>query len=141
LVEFYSLYSDKAIGGLRLITADSQERRIKMKGKAFFISTIVMALALIVAFPNTGRTDEHEQLEKYYMGYISECICKNESKAALQNSRSENLRRSGVIYERKAVFLTNNQNVLVDEMIKKEIGTKPYKVDYYLNKRFNGIIK
>ena len=37
-----------------------------MKGIAFFISTIVMALALIVALPNTGRTDENEQLEKYY---------------------------------------------------------------------------
>ena len=113
-----------------------------MKGIAFFISKIVMALALIVALPNTGRTDENEQLEKYYMGYISECICKNESKAALlRTSRSANLKEDGAIYKQKAVFLTNNQNVLVDEMIRKEIGTKPYKVDYYLNKRFNGIIK
>jgi hypothetical protein len=30
---------------------------------------------------------------------------------------------------------------LVDEMIRKEIGKKPYKVDYYLNKKFNGTIK
>ena len=112
-----------------------------MKGTAFFISMIVMALALIIALPNTGQTGENEQLEIYYMEYISECICKNESKAALQNSRSENLRRDGMIYERKAVFLTNNQNVLIDEMIRKGIGTNPYKVDYYLNKRFNGIIK
>ena len=113
-----------------------------MKGIAFFISTIVMALALIVALPNTGRTDENEQLEKYYMRYISECICKNESKAALlHTSRSANLKEDGAIYKQKAVFLTNNQNVLVDEMIRKEIGKKPYKVDYYLNKKFNGTIK
>ena len=79
--------------------------------------------------------------KKFYISYISECICKYKSKAALQNSKSENLRRSGVIYERKAVFLTNYQNVLIDEMIRKKIGTKPYKVDYYLNERFNGIIK
>jgi hypothetical protein len=142
LIEFYSLYSDKAIGGLRLITADSQERRIKMKGMAFFISTILMALALIVALPNTGQSGENEQLAKFYMEYISECICKNESKAALlKTSRSANLKEDGSIYKQKAVFLTNNQNVLVDEMIRREIGKEPYKVDYYLNKKFNGIIK
>jgi hypothetical protein len=51
------------------------------------------------------------------------------------------LREDGAIYKQKAVFLTNHQNVLVNEMIRKEIGKKPYKVDYYLNKKFNGIIK
>jgi hypothetical protein len=89
LLEFYLLYRDKTIGGLRLIIADSQERRIKMKGTAFFISMIVMAFALIVALPNTGQSGENEQLETYYMEYISECICNNESKAALlQTSKS-----------------------------------------------------
>ena len=112
-----------------------------MKGRASITITIAMVIFLLTALPNIGRTGENEQLKIYYMEYISECICKNESKAALQNSRSENLRRSGVIYERKAVFLTNNQNVLIDEMIRKRIGKEPYKVDYYLNKRFNGIIK
>ncbi|MDX1707184.1 MAG: hypothetical protein R3274_01215 [Desulfobacterales bacterium] len=112
-----------------------------MKGTAFFISMVVMVLALILALPNTGQSGENEQLTLFYEEYISKCICKNRSKAALQDSRSENLRRSAVIYEQKAVFLTNNQNILIDEMIRKEIGTKPYKVDYYLNKKFNGIIE
>ena len=112
-----------------------------MRGTGFFISIVVMALALMVALTDTGHAGENEQLIKYYKEYISKCISKNKSKATLQTSRSENLRRSGVIYEQKAVFLTNNQNVLLDEMIRKKIGTKPYKIDYYLNKRFNGIIK
>jgi hypothetical protein len=113
-----------------------------MKGRASATITVVLVIYLIAVFPNTGRTDENEQLEKYYMGYISECICKNESKAALlHTSRSANLKEDGAIYKQKAVFLTNNQNVLVDEMIRKEIGKKPYKVDYYLNKKFNGTIK
>lgn len=113
-----------------------------MRGTVFFISMVAMALALMVALPYTGLPGENEQLANYYKEYISKCICKNESKAALlQTSRSENLRRSGAIYEQKAVFLTNNQNVLVDEMIRMKIGTKPYKVDYYLSKRFYRIIK
>ena len=113
-----------------------------MRGTAFFISMIVMAFALIVAFPNIGQSGENEQLAKFYQEYIYKCICKNESKAALlQTSRSANLRGDGAIYKQKAVFLTNYQNVLVDEMIRKEIGKEPYKVDYYLNKKFNGIIK
>jgi hypothetical protein len=112
-----------------------------MRGTVFYNSIILVALALMVALPDTGHAGENEELIKCYKGYISKCISKNNSKAALQNSRSENLRRSGTIYEQKAVFLTNYQNVLVDEMIRKEIGTKNYKIDYYLNKRFNGIIK
>jgi hypothetical protein len=113
-----------------------------MKGRASAAITVVLVIYLIAVFSNTGWTGENEQLVKYYKKYISNCICKNESKAALlQTSKSVNLRKDGAIYKQKAVFLTNHQNVLVDEMIRKEIGKKPYKVDYYLNKKFNGTIK
>ena len=113
-----------------------------MKERASITITIVLVIYLIAVFPNTGWTGENEQLENYYKKYISKCICKNESKTILlQTSRSENLKRSGAIYEQKAVFLKNYQNVLVDEMVRKKIGTEPYKVDYYLNKRFNRIFK
>jgi hypothetical protein len=115
-------------------------RRIKMKGRACIIITMALAIYTIAVFPDIGRTDENEQLANYYKEYISKCISKNESKAALQTSRSKNLRRSGAIHEQKAVFLTNYQKILADEMIRKDIGTKSYKVDYYLNKRFNEII-
>ena len=112
-----------------------------MKGRACITITIVLVIYLIAVFPDIGLTDENEQLANYYQEYISQCISKNESKAALQTSRSENLRRSGEIYEQKAAFLTNYQDILADEMIRKDIGTKSYKVDYYLNKRFNEIIE
>jgi len=116
-------------------------RRIKMKGRACITVTIVLVIYMISVVPDIGRTDENEQLANYYKEYISKCISKNESKATLQTSRSKNLRRSGAIYEEKAVFLTNYQNILADEMIRKDIGTKSYKIDYYLNKRFNEIIE
>ena len=112
-----------------------------MKGRALITITIVLVILLLTAWPNTGKSGENEELAKFYQEYISKCILKNKSKAALQTSKSENLRSCGKIYKQKAVFLTNNQNVLVNEMIRNEIGTKPYKVDYYINKRFNEIIK
>ena len=108
-----------------------------MKGiLKFFITMIVMALALMVALPNTGQAGENEQLKKYYKDYISKCILKNQSKAGLQTSKSANLRSSGALCAQKVAFLTRNRDVLVDEMIENKIGTKPYKIDYYLNKRF-----
>ena len=112
-----------------------------MKGRASIIITMAVVISLIAAFPATGQTAENEQLVKYYQNYISKCISKNKSKAGLQTSKSENLRSCAVVYKQKAVFLTNNKNALVDEMIRKEIGAKPYKIDYYLNKRFNEMIK
>ena len=112
-----------------------------MKGKALVVITMAVVVTLTGAMSSTGQTEESEQLKKYYKAFIIKCISKNQSKAGLQTSKSENLRSCGKIYKQKAVFLTNNQNVLVDEMIRKEIGTKPYKVDYYLNKRFNEMIK
>ena len=98
--------NDKSIGGLRLIITDRQERRIKMKGRVFFITILVMALALMVALPNTGQAGENEQLKKYYKDYISKCILKNQSKAGLQNSKSANLRSCGALSKQKVIFLT-----------------------------------
>ena len=112
-----------------------------MKGRVLFIAILVMALALMVALPNTGQAGENEQLKKYYKDYISKCILKNQSKAGLKNSKSANLRSCGALSKQKVVFLTNNQNMLVNEMIKNKVGTKPYKVEYYLNKRFHEMIE
>jgi len=38
--------------------------------------------------------------------------------------------------EKKVRFLTLNKDKLVDEMIKQDVGQKPYKIERYLNKRF-----
>ena len=108
-----------------------------MNGKALFAVTMVVAFALMVILPNTGQTGENEQLKKYYQDYITKCISKNQSKATLQTSKSENLRNSGNLSKQKIIFLTNNQNTLVNEMIKNKVGTKPYKIDYFLNKKFH----
>ena len=110
-----------------------------MGGKFFAILAMVMMAILMGAILATAQGADNEQLRKYYNEYISKCISKNLSKTGLQSSRSANLRSCGTLSKQKVVFLTNNQNMLVNEMIKKQIGTKPYKIEYYLNKRFHQI--
>ena len=108
-----------------------------MRGISFIITSIILVVILIGVIPATGQASENEQLRKYYNDYILKCISKNQSKASLQTSRSANLRSCGVLSKQKVVFLTHKRNMLVDEMIKHKVGTKPYKVEYYLNKRFH----
>ena len=112
-----------------------------MGGKIFILTALVMGAILMVAVSVTAQGAETEQLKKYYKDYISKCIFKNQSKAGLQTSKSANLRSCGALYKQKVVFLTNNQNMLVNEMIKNQVGKKPYKMEYYLNKRFHEKIK
>jgi hypothetical protein len=52
-----------------------------------------------------------------------------------------NLRRRADLATRQVTFFTTNKNMLIHEMVDQEIGQKNYKVDYYLNKRFNEIVK
>lgn len=108
-----------------------------MKSISFIMATLVMVFTLIGAFPADGVCGEAEQLKKYYVEYISNSIAKNRSKANLQTSKSENLRTCGAFCEKKVVFLTNHRDTLVDELVENQIGTKSYKIDLYLNKRFH----
>ena len=108
-----------------------------MKSITLIMATLVMVFTLIGAFPANGVCGEAEQLKEHYEEYISQSIAKNQSKANLQTSKSENLRTCGALCEKKVVFLTNNRDILVNEMIENRIGTKSYRIDLYLNKRFH----
>ena len=108
-----------------------------MRGKTFVIATMIMVFIFLGALSGTAQRSQNEQLKKYYKDYIAKCISKNKSKAGLQASKSANLRRCGALSQKKVIFLTNNQNMLVNEMIENQVGTKPYKIDHYLNKRFH----
>ena len=108
-----------------------------MRRKTFVIATTIMVFIFVGALSGTVLGGENEQLKKYYKDYISKCISKNQSKTALQTSKSKNLRSCGILSKQKVIFLTNNQNKLVNEMVENQIGSKPYKIEYYLNKRFH----
>lgn len=82
-------------------------------------------------------SEQEEPLEKYYGNYISNEIEKSKSKLTLKTSRSDNLRIVAAKADREATFLTLNKEILIHEMIERDIGKKPYKIEYYLNQRFS----
>lgn len=108
-----------------------------MKILAYALMTMVMVVALTGAYSMTAEAGEARQLRNLYSNYIIESISKSYSKSGLVKSKSENLKATGAIARQKAVFLTVNHDVLVDEMVEKEVGTKQYQIDYFLNKKFH----
>ena len=37
---------------------------------------------------------------------------------------------------KKATYLSENKEMLIKEMVKREIGVKQYRIEYFLNKKF-----
>lgn len=108
-----------------------------MKLFATTLMTIVVVIALSGAYSMRAEAGEAGQLRNIYSGCIAEAISRCHSKSALVGSKSENLRTSGQLARQKAIFLTANHDLLVEEMIENEVGTRQYQIDYYLNKRFH----
>jgi hypothetical protein len=51
------------------------------------------------------------------------------------------LRRAAALSCMKAAYLKDYKDELIQEMIKADIGTRSYKIQYYLNQRFFNIIQ
>lgn len=108
-----------------------------MKTNAYILASLIGIIVLVGVFATAGFAGERGQVKKLYDEYITKAIEKNESKANLQRSRSENLRNASAVAIQKARFLSSNRIQLVEEMVQNQIGLKHYLMDYYLNKRFH----
>jgi hypothetical protein len=108
-----------------------------MKAKELIIIGLAGVMIFIGAVQIAAESQSDEQLNKFYETYISEKIAKSQSKANLKTSSSENLRLAAEKAEKHVRFLTLNKDILVDEMIKQDIGQKSYKIEKYLKKRFS----
>jgi hypothetical protein len=108
-----------------------------MKVKELIIIGLAGVMIFTGAVQIAAESQSDEQLYKFYDNYVSEKIAKRQSKTNLKTSRSENLQRTAEKAEKQVRFLTLNKDILVDGMIKQDIGQKPYKIEKYLNKRFS----
>ena len=108
-----------------------------MKAKQLIIICLAGVMIFTGAVQIAAESQTDEQLNEFYENYISEKIVKSQSKTNLKTSRSENLRLAAEKAEKQVRFLTLNKDILVDEMIKQDIGQKPYKIEKYLTKRFS----
>lgn len=107
-----------------------------MKAKACCIVFLVSYMVIIGTTQVTAQSESKGQLIKFYERCIKKKISNCKAKTLLNTSRSVNLQREADLAIKKVTFFTSNKNMLINEMVEQEIGDKPYKVEYYLNKRF-----
>lgn len=107
-----------------------------MKEKAaVYFGVLFLATVVFAAVVNSQGQDP-ASLRSYYEACVDEAIVICQCKAVRSDSRSVNVRRMAAIAAAKESFLTSHRDQLVGEMLAQEIGLKPYKINYYLNKRF-----
>jgi hypothetical protein len=97
---------------------------------------IVVALALVTPLAAAAEEKELTAMEKYYGSLVDEAIIHCEAKNKMRASWSGSVRRTAAVAYLKGAYLKEYKNDLVHDMIEEEVGEKPFKVNYYLNKRF-----
>ena len=85
----------------------------------------------------TAFSDDHGELAKFFNSCIVKEIVKCESKLVLLSaSKSKNLQDYAKMKAQKSEFLNAEKKMLVEEMIEMQIEPKHYKVELFLNSRF-----
>jgi hypothetical protein len=78
-----------------------------------------------------------KKIVKYYKSCIAKEIVKCDSKVVLlRTSKSKNLQDYAKMEAQKADFFNAEKEMLVKEMIEMQLKPKPYKVELFLNHRF-----
>ena len=110
-----------------------------MKGQLIAAIAIIGWVA-VACIAIAGSDNGDVALRAQYAGHIDKIMTNCEQKAGLRSSDSQNLRDSASIYTMKADFIKRNRDLLIEDMMNKDIQAKPYKVQYFLNQRFFAII-
>ena len=111
-----------------------------MKARSIIILCTGIILSLVWASSAVSQTAEAVYLKSVYSAVIDEAIAHCKAKALYRNSRSEKLQRVAALSCMKAAFFKDFKAELIQDMIEANIGIKPYKIQYYLNQKFHGII-
>lgn len=107
-----------------------------MKVKTLMVIFVSSFMIMIGATQISAHYQSNEELKKLYETCITKEIAKCQSKTMLKTSRSENLQLTAQIAANQARFLQLNKDMLINEMMEKDIGQKPYQIEHYLNSRF-----
>jgi hypothetical protein len=108
-----------------------------MQAKVLTICLMVGVSAFIGLLNSTAFSGDHEKLAKYYESCIVREIAKCDSKLVLlRTSKSKNLQDYAKMEAQKAKFFNAEKEILVKEMIEMQLKPKHYKVELFLNNRF-----
>ena len=100
---------------------------------SFILVTMIFAMPAIG--DDTKTLEIRAKLETLIDRYIVSCGAKSE----LLNSRSNTIRKSAIRSCRIANFCLTSREVLIKEMMEKNIEPKHYKVNLFLNEKFQAI--
>ena len=108
-----------------------------MKSRLVIVMAMVCLTAGIWALPAYGDESPADQQKSYYLKCINEEIDNYSCKVALTTSRSKNLQTYGEKPALRTAFLSQNRDVLVQEMVAQKVSLRPQAVQQYLRQRFN----
>jgi len=108
-----------------------------MKSRLVIVMAMVCLTAGIWALPAYGDESPADQQKSYYLKCINEEIDNYSCKVALTTSRSKNLQTYGEKAALRTAFLSQNRDVLVQEMVAQKVSLRPQAVQQYLRQRFN----
>jgi len=101
------------------------------------IGCVVFAMVMLVWIsPAVSQLDNRAKMIPLYAQMIDNCVQKCESKAAMSDSKSKNIRRAAALALIKMKYLSTYRENLIQQMIAKEIQLKSYKIQYFLNTQF-----
>jgi hypothetical protein len=108
-----------------------------MQAKVLTISLIIGVSAFIGLLNSTAFSADREETAKYYENCIVREIEKCDSKLVLLfRSKSKNLQDYAKMEAQKTRFLEAEKKILIKEMTEMQLEPKHYKVELFLNSRF-----
>jgi hypothetical protein len=105
------------------------------------IFLMITFLMLLWTSPTVSQMTATTKLYTFYGAFIDKCILKCESKGSMRNSKLKHIQQAAAKHCLKAGFLKRHKAQLIEELIANNIGTKHYKINYYLNNRFFNELK
>ena len=113
-----------------------------MQAKVLTLGLILGVSAFIGLLNSTAFSGDREETAKYFESCIVREIEKCDSKSVLLlTSKSKNLQDYAKMEAQKAEFFNAEKEMLVDEMIEMRLKPKQYKIEFFLNSRFQERIR
>ena len=107
-----------------------------MKTRLVIGIAMVCLTAGIWALPACGDESPAAMKKSYYLKCINAEIDTYSCKVVYATSRSKNLQAYGENAARRTVFLTQNRDALVQEMVAQSVSLRPHAVHQYIGQRF-----
>jgi hypothetical protein len=102
--------------------------------KELIITTVAIVGLLMVASPANANSS---RLELYYNDCITKKIVNCKRIASAENHSSSSMVRLVEMRSAQAKFYRKHREELVKEMVERNIGREPHKIDHFLITKFN----